>query len=326
MKSAAFSCAPVLVIGFNRPTFVREQFKALSQAKPAKVFFAVDGPRADRPEEKDLCNQTARAIEEIDWDCQVQTLCQPSNLGCKYAPPAAISWFFSHVEAGIVLEDDCRPTMDFLRFATELLERYRDDNRIGMISGNNHYGFITDKNASYRFSCDVSIWGWATWRRVWQLYDVEPAHYANEIDELLATVSLTGRGRRLRKLFFETVLSSNGTWDTQFALTLARHKLLAICPRENLVANLGFCPESTHTAGFSYDKDRYVATMPMAFPLRHPSVVARDVLADRLHELRSFALLPRILTELGRRNAIARSNLVPQAQRIERVFPSLFRL
>lgn len=326
MANETFNCAPILVIGFNRPQLLRDQINALRTIRPPRVFIAVDGPRPGKEGEVALCRETAAAADGIDWECEVKTLVNKVNLGCKYAPPSAISWFFSHVDAGIILEDDCRPTMDFLRFATELLDRYRDDDRVGMISGNNHYGFITDKSASYRFSCDVSIWGWATWRRVWNLYDVEPAHYANEIDELLSAVSLTKRGRCLRKRFFDAVLSTNGTWDIQFALTLARHRLLAVCPRENLVANLGFSPESTHTGGFSYDMDRFSATAPMSFPLRHPFEVARDVLADRLHELRSFALLPRLLTELGRRSAFACSVLVPLAQRIERFFPAIYRI
>ncbi len=165
---------PILLLAFNRPNQTRRVFDAIKAIQPTKFYFAADGPREGRAEEAILC-QTVRTsiLENIDWDCEVKTLFRDKNLGCKYAVSSAISWFFENEPEGIILEDDCLPDASFFPFCAELLEKYRHDDRIMMISGDNYQKDKLRTDYSYYFTRYNQIWGWASWRRVWNLYDVE---------------------------------------------------------------------------------------------------------------------------------------------------------
>ena len=85
-----------------------------------------------------------------------------------------MDWVFERVGETIVLEDDTVPDLTFFRFVEELLEKYRDDERVGAISGNN-YDEPKDwpDEASYRFTRYHHSWGWGTWRRAWRAFDRE---------------------------------------------------------------------------------------------------------------------------------------------------------
>jgi hypothetical protein len=164
---------PVLFLIFNRPNTTEQVFEAIAKAKPRCLFVAADGPRTDKEGEAEKCQAVRDIIKRVDWDCEVKTLFREQNLGCKEAVSSAITWFFEQVEEGIILEDDCLPSDSFFSFCAELLEKYRDDKRIMMISGDNFQDGIQRGDASYYFSSVPWIWGWATWRRAWRLYDRE---------------------------------------------------------------------------------------------------------------------------------------------------------
>ncbi|MBT4484976.1 MAG: hypothetical protein HOC71_15010, partial [Candidatus Latescibacteria bacterium] len=149
---------PVLFLVFNRPEPTKRVFEQICKVKPKKLFIAADGPRAKSREDREKCCIVRESLSQIDWDCDVKRLYRDDNLGCKRAPASGIEWFFSHVEEGIILEDDCLPAESFFLFCKELLEQYRDDKRIMMISGSNCVEtFPID--SSYLFSVYGSIWG-----------------------------------------------------------------------------------------------------------------------------------------------------------------------
>ena len=128
---------PVLFLIFNRPDTTQQVFDEIRKARPEQLYVAADGPRKDQSADYELCKKTRDIIQQVDWDCKVFTCFRDENLGCKRSVSSAIDWFFSHVEEGIILEDDCVPDQSFFPFCQELLEKYRDDTRIMMISGNN---------------------------------------------------------------------------------------------------------------------------------------------------------------------------------------------
>ncbi|MEO8165112.1 MAG: glycosyltransferase family 2 protein, partial [Betaproteobacteria bacterium] len=167
------ACPPVLIVGFNRPHTTTRVLESLRAAKPARVFFAVDGPRPDAVEDASRVDKVQSLVSLIDWDCEVQTLFRSNNLGCKLGVSSAISWFFQQVDAGIILEDDCIAHPSFFPYVRELLGRYAVDERLLMISGNNFQADRRKPADSYYFSRYAHIWGWATWRRAWQHYDHE---------------------------------------------------------------------------------------------------------------------------------------------------------
>jgi len=321
------TCAPILILGFNRPDLLRGLIASLTKARPKKLYLAVDGPREGRIGEAQKCAECATVLDTPDWPCEVKKLVRKDNLGCRLAVTGALDWFFSQEEEGIILEDDCWPDLSFLPFATELLGRYRDNPHVGMISGNNHYGFLTDKTVSYRFSYDVSIWGWATWRRAWSLYEGDPEAFRDEAPALFRRVKLTSRSRIQAERFFQDVLATRSTWDVQWMLSLWRNEQLVAVPSCNLVANMGYGGGGgTHTGGFSYDQQRFGRAYAVSFPLVHPATVVRDIRADRLHELRSFSFLSRALTVAGLRLGAVGRAVCGAARQVERFFPALFRI
>lgn len=318
-------CPPVLILAFNRPANVRRVIDALRLVKPKQLFFAVDGERPSHPDDASNCRAVRALTTEIDWPCEVKTFFRESNRGCKYAPPEAITWFFSHVEAGVILEDDCVPTPDFLHFADEMLERYRLAPNVGVIGGNNCHGFQSDKSASYFFSRYAPIWGWATWRRAWSAYDVDMAPYVKRLDEIHNRL---GHSRRFRKhwwKYVDYVRKGGNTWDVQWWMALFANNLLAVCPKCNLVANIGFAAESTHTS-FEYGSERYSKTGRLDFPLTHPQAIQEDADADRKFEKHYISLWRRGMTFIGARSGRTGRNVAEAVFKIESLFCRIIKL
>lgn len=296
-----FTCAPILLIGFNRPDFMAAQIAAVREARPLKLYVAVDGPRPDRPDEAEKCRAVRECVKLVDWPCEVKTLFREKNLGCKYGVSEAISWFFDNEEEGIVLEDDCRPSPDFFRFATEMLARYRDDERIGIVTGFNHFNLQSDEAVSYHFSSHLDIWGWASWRRTWARYDVTMAPYIGHADEVIEASAMTPYFKMFMRRGIQKVQAGQcNTWDFQFSLMFLAERYLAVSPRVKLVANAGVCDvAATHTGGYNYYAPRFAKSGSIDFPLVHPKDVVCDEWADRRREQMEGAIFPRGLTWLG---------------------------
>jgi hypothetical protein len=222
-------------------------------------------------------------VQEVDWPCQVFTLFQEENLNCGLAPVTAMNWFFEHEPEGIILEDDCVPAPSFFRFCAELLARYRDDTCVMHIGGNN-FGSEAKRlpgpdEPSYYFSTQRNSWGWATWRRAWQLYD----YHLTDFRRVVAAGELNGtftgpleKRYRLGKMAGVLALPQPpDVWDYQWEYTIARHHGLYIVPAVNLVGNIGFGHDSTHTHDGG-DVMGSVEARDLPFPLRHPAQVAQD--------------------------------------------------
>lgn len=241
---------PILFIIFRRPETTARVFEAIRAARPERLFVAADGPRADRPEEADLCRQTRAIIDGVDWPCQVSTRYQTENQGIKKGVAGAISWFFQHVEEGIILEDDCCPHPDFFPYCVTLLEKYRDDRRVMHIGGVNFQHQVRTQRGSYYFSRYNHVWGWATWRRAWELYRPE----FEGLEVFLSNAAQAGfwdspRERHYwEKTFRRTRDGSIVTWDYQWKYSLWVEGGLGVTPEANLVVNIGFGAGATNTS------------------------------------------------------------------------------
>lgn len=235
---------PVLFLIFNRPETTFEVFAAIRQYQPQKLYIGADGPRKNNISDTERCNAVRKITELIDWQCEVHRLFQSENLGCRYAPSTAITWFFEQEEKGIILEDDCLPSPDFFRFCENMLERYANDEQVMHIGGTNFQDGIKRGNGDYYFSDIPHIWGWATWRRAWQYYDVEmtdfPNYLASGKNALRIPFSSYYRWRTL-VFFRETWKKSKWfvTWDCQWHYTLAKRNAKAIIPNYNMISNIG---------------------------------------------------------------------------------------
>lgn len=293
--------APILIIAFNRPDLLAGLINILKRVKPSRVFLAVDGPRENHPEDDTACANVRNLARRFDWGCQVGLRFSEKNQGCRYGPANAISWFFDHVDAGIILEDDCHPVDTFFPYASELLVRYADHPEVGMISGNNYYRFQTDQSSSYYFSCLPLIYGWATWRRAWRHHDVTLNTYREQLDTIRSYLGHSDPYRNYWWKYVEALDAGVDTWDVQWAIALFAHNQLCIKPAVNLVSNRGFNADSTHTS-FEYDAARYEATGTLSFPLVHPSVQAiyvADEQADIQEEKRYISIWRRGWTWIG---------------------------
>ncbi len=235
-------CAPVLVHLFNRPNMVVNLMAQIREAKPKKLYISSDCARDDKPGEADLVNESrSLALKEVDWDCEVKTLFQNKNLGTRYAMMAGITWFFENEEEGIILEEDCLPNQSFFRFCTELLAYHRHDPRIMHITGTNQQFGNKIGTASYYYSNFPSIWGWAGWRRVWEMYDPKMELFPEFEEQNLAinifnNLIITNEILKNLRMTYE---DRNMTWDHHLGFAIAINNGLCIVPNVNLVSNIG---------------------------------------------------------------------------------------
>lgn len=275
--------AAVLFLVFNRPDVTEKVLDAIRIAKPPRLYIAADGPRSNKPDEAIACSAVRRMVTEgVDWPCTVQTLFRQQNLGCRQAVSTAIDWFFEQEEAGIILEDDCLPHPTFFSYCEELLNHYRDDTRVMHINGSNIMrGWLHDHDYSYYFSHHSAIWGWASWRRAWQHYDVN-TFLLPEIQNknyFWKRFFNSLEARMLLRPLWATHNNQLDTWDYQWSFALLIQSGLSIMPSVNLISNIGFGGEATHTFNTSHPWAN-LPTEEMGQPLRHPAFVLRDAVSD----------------------------------------------
>jgi hypothetical protein len=280
---------PVLLIIFNRPATTQRVFQEIQKAKPPKLFISADGPRSGNQEDIKNCQGAREITKQIDWDCELYTNFREENYGCMMGPCAAITWFFDNVEEGIIFEDDCLPHPTFFQFCEELLARYRDDERVMTISGDNFLFGKKSAEYSYYFSRYPHIWGWATWRRAWKHFDVKISLWpeiknGNWLNDLFHNRKLA---KTLTTLFDKVHKGEIVTvWDYQWTFASLVQRGLTVIPNVNLVSNIGFLPEGTHTKKTCRLAD--MPTEPMLFPLSHPPYFLRDFIADQISQLSFF--------------------------------------
>lgn len=286
---------------FNRPDTTARVFSAIAKARPPKLLVVGDGPRSNRIGEAERVAATRAIIEAVDWPCEVLTNFSETNLGCKRRVSSGIDWIFEQVEEAIILEDDCLPDPSFFRFCQEMLERYRHDQRVGMISGDNFQNGLTRSDDSYSFSRYSLIWGWASWRDRWRhLYDVDMATWPDlRKREWLGTTSFDAdEVEHWTRLFDQVFDGRIDTWDLQWNYANFIGGRVSVIPGVNLISNIGFGVDATHTT-----RESDMANLPvkaMGFPLKHPLPITADVRSDRHFFLANFKT-PTLLARVVRR-------------------------
>lgn len=273
---------PVAFIIFNRPDTTERVFAEIAKAKPPKLLVVGDGPRASRVGEADRVAATRAIIDRVDWVCEVLTNFSEINLGCKRRVSSGIDWVFDQVEEAIILEDDCLPHPTFFRFCEELLGRYRHDQRISQINGINFQFGHRINNDSYYFSNNCHIWGWASWRDRWQNnYDVDMKSWPQIRDEgrLADWVCSQAEQDYWGRIFEQGYQGKVDTWDYQWDFACRLNGQVAVLPNRNLISNIGFGQNATHTTGGSVLSN--MQEEEMQFPLRHPEWVFAAKTLDR---------------------------------------------
>jgi len=306
---------PVVFIVFNRPVQTSRVFERISQVKPKHLLVIADGARADRPEEKVLCEETRRIATSVTWPCEVETNFAPRNMGCRDRLISGLNWAFEQVEEAIILEDDVLPDPSFFPFCEQMLDHYREDTRISMVAGFNIVENQIRTDSSYFFSNLTRIWGWATWRRSWARYDeylvnwpaIKSAGLLNEIFDRPEHV-------KYWTTIFDLMHDGTGpnTWDYQWAYTNFIHNALSIVPRVNLIENIGFGPGATHTTEL-LDAPKVTAGS-LDERLIHPLAVVPLRSRDQIDMARSGCQAPTLAERIARKirrstmKALARSH------------------
>ncbi len=292
----ATSRTPVVLLIFNRPDTTARVFEAIAAARPQQLLVVADGPRADRPGEAEACAATRAITERVDWPCEVRREYAEVNLGCARRVSSGLDWVFDLVQEAIILEDDCLPDPTFFRFCAELLDRYRDDERVMAVSGDNFQEGHRRTADSYYFSIFNHYWGWATWGRAWRLFDLRMSLWPEIRDGgwLRGILGHPNAVRYWTDIFDRAYRDEFDSWGYPWTFSCWVQGGLAVLPEVNLVSNIGFDARATHTK--TVEPNMVVPAEAMEFPLRHPRFLLRNSMADQ------FTLETHFGVELHRRS------------------------
>ena len=284
---------PILFVIFNRKEIAQISFESIRRQKPLRLYIACDGARANKIGEAEIVEDIRKSIvESVDWECDVKTLFQSTNLGCGKGVLTAINWLFQNEKFGIIIEDDCICNESFFKFMEYMLIKYEEENRIGMVAGSNLIEGYLPTNSSYFFSRYKSCWGWGTWKRAWDNMDIDMKWRETDFNNIICNSGYYGRGKSKWKYQLKCIDSDYvSAWDWQWYYTLSAQNQLCIYPKVNLVSNIGVGKDATHTSRKGITKRSF----ELAFPLCHPKYIVPNESFDRCfyhseNTLRSFVL------------------------------------
>lgn len=293
---------PIIFVVFNRVDTTEKVFEAIREVQPPKLLVIADGPRANKPGEAEKCATVRAIIDRVDWDCEVMKNYSEINLGCRDRISSGFDWAFNNVEEAIILEDDCLPHPTFFPFCEELLDHYRDDKRIMSIAGVNLQLGRKRTEDSYYFSRFSNCWGWATWRRAWQYYDVDMKLWP-QLRESGFLKNLLANPQSVKVWDSAFQVSYDGTvnnWFFRWLFTCWVQNGLGIIPEKNLISNIGFGSQATHTS----EEDSTYSNMPteaMTFPLRHPNHTIPNFVADQFTQDTFYDYHPALIRRIKKK-------------------------
>ncbi len=268
---------PLVLIIFNRPELTEKLFRVVQKIKPRELFIISDGPRNKK--EAFLVEKTRNIIEQINWKCTIYRKYSSQNLGCRKSVSSGLDWVFSKTARAIILEDDCVPDLSFFPYCEELLEQYKDEKGVMMISGDNF--FKPQMNSSYAFARHSLIWGWATWKRAWSEYRKSEDKGISYFRKHYTGLRENMNARRLNSIK-KTLEGKIDTWDYIWQFALLVNKGLCIYPAVNLVQNIGFGKDAIHTKIKTFHST--LTHLPIQFPLKHPKRIEANIEFDTAME------------------------------------------
>ena len=272
----------VLILFFNNPERLERVFNQVAKAKPKNLFLYQDGPRPNKNDFEGI-NKCREIVANIDWPCEVHRWYQEKNMGCDPSEYLSQKWAFSFVEKCIILEDDDVPSDSFFEFCWELLDKYENDERVSMIAGMNHEEITDNTPYDYFFTSNVSIWGWATWRRVVNAWD-EKYSYLNDAyikRMLIQKLRATGYRKDFFKLLETHSRSGIAYYETIHMSYMLLNSGLSIVPTKNMILNIGYTggTHSNLAAGRmpkNLERLYSLKTYNIEGPIKHPPVIIED--------------------------------------------------
>jgi len=269
---------PILLMAFNRPDTTQKIFDEIRKAKPKNLFLSIDGPRNEK--EKKKVDEVKKIVSKVNWPCKIKKRFNKENEGLLKTVSDAINWLFENFEKGIILEDDCLPDQSFFSFCEKMLEKYKDDERIMHISGDNFQRGWKRDNNSYYFSYYPHVWGWATWKRAWKKYDIKMKNYPELRKKKYLNDIFPSKLEKsyVKSMFDDGYYRNQNAADIRWMYSIIKNNGLSVIPNKNLVKNIGFGTDSTHTRPI--DSHLSIPKEKMNFPLVHPKFIIRDRFSD----------------------------------------------
>lgn len=327
---------PVAMVFFNRPEPLKECFAAVRNVKPTKLFLIQDGPRQNNLSDLENIQKCRDVVSNIDWECEVRQIYSDENLGCGKRIYSGIKEAFSYVDRLVILEDDIVASKDFFTFCAEMLEKYKDDKRIIDIAGMNHCGITERCPYSYFFSEIGSCWGWATWKRSWELmqYELDFLEDKYAIDCFLNSIYKTKseRKRIIKDAKQRKEILDSGrrlsAWTFQFKMAGYFNSTLSIVPQKNLISNIGLTGDSSHASGSinkipkGLQKVFFAKTYPLEFPLKHPKYIIEDnQYAKEVYKILGLTLFLKVTRRI---EGVIRRIVFAEKGDIKKLFKRLF--
>jgi glycosyltransferase involved in cell wall biosynthesis len=291
---------PIAVFIFNRPECTQELYEAIAELKPKTLFIIADGPREKNEEDLALCLSTRAIFNNIDWPCTLTRFYSEHNLGCRKSIPTGLDLVFQKVEECIILEDDCIPQQSFFSYCKELLSLYRDDHRIMCIGGHRSDGPNEFNKESYFFSKYPSIWGWATWKHKWEKYNLNMNNW-NQLRNTswLSTILKDKQAAVYWKRMYDEMQNGMDTWDYALIFSTWLNGLITIRPSVNMINNIGFGNNATHTK-IKTNASSFPKAVDIQFPLIHPKEVSINDESENRIEWVSFSGMDKRILENAR--------------------------
>jgi len=284
-------CPPIAFIIFNRPKPTRRVFERIRAARPAKLYLIADAPRPNKPGEAGKCAETRRLVEGmVDWPCEVHKNYAEKNMGCGGRIPSGLDWVFELEERAIIMEDDILADPSFFPFCAEMLERYKDDERIMQVGGYNRFQYAPSGQADYFYSRFSDIWGWATWRRAWEQFRDFDLEKWNAIRDTKGFHNLcySQREAEMRQFCLDQIFSGQlNAWGMRWDTTKLIGKGLGIVPAKSLTRNIGFGFDASHTVN-PLNPQRFLKTHRIAPPYNHPEKEESDSTFDSNYNRKMF--------------------------------------
>ena len=272
---------PILIINFNRPAKTKKILEILKVLKPQRIYFSIDGPRKDKKNDKIKINQVKKLIDSISWSCSIKKKISKKNLGLKFNVINSINWFFNHEIYGIILEDDCIPSLDFFSFSEEMLKRYKKNKKIMQINGSNLLNNSSKIKETYFFSKLNSTWGWASWRRAWKKFNLSFKDYEKNIrnKKILNYYNDKKIFNWIKKYFDASISGKDNIWSIYWTYQIFYNDGLIIAPTKNYIDNLGF--DGSGTSG-EYKKFKNLITSHKSKKIKivHPKKIVHNLDLD----------------------------------------------
>jgi hypothetical protein len=287
---------PVLVVVHRRPEHVARVMEQLRIAQPPTLFVAADVPAAgaDDPDHR----EALRLATSIDWPCDLRVTVSDSPLGCSPRILSAIDWAFGYVDRLMVIEDDIVIDPSFVSWAGAMLTRYEHESSIGHIGGRNELIRWSPTTGDHLIVRRGSMWGWATWRDVWERYRKSPP-----LDAPTGTSLLDEHTRLL-----ESPPGASLIWDIDLSRFLLSSDLHSVVPSVNLVNNIGFGVKATHTTSVDDIRSDFPVGSSVPSLDMSPWIESGEVPDSDLYD--EAALLVDLMATFRNPSALARLSLL----------------